>query len=449
MTTLNDGNKKAPAGSTEAISKTASTAVSGPDYTTKLPARVQAQLICDKLNGFSVQAKARDFESPYAECWQAIQDKADKGAMIAALGQALDIQNRPENAKVLTRFLEMQPGQGSIPALADIESDIPAVEWLWENFIPRGYVTVLGAMQGAGKTALMQDIARRVMAKGEHWPDGTPIPNPGANVFYLDAEGMPEAIKERAIAWKMDRKKFFYKYPKDGEIFDLGQDKYRDMVYQSVYRVQPELIFIDSLGSINSKGENNIEDVRAIFSFLVMLAREFKAGLILSHHLRKRAGMTFEGTEITLDDFRGSGHITQMARSVLAVSVIQTSDETDRNGPRKLEVVKTNLGPYPEALGFEFVSGFPKGFVLRWGDAPRQYKAPTKEDACATWLQEVLFDEPLSLKEVVELGKSEDYSQGTIIRTRKKLGNLVLDTKGKRDPENRWRLAINLGTDEN
>ena len=449
MQTQNETNKKAPAGSTEAISGTASAAVSGPDYTSKIPARVQAQLICDRLNGLSVQARSRDFQSPYAECWQALQGKSDKGEMIAALGHALNIQGHPENTKVLTQILEMQPGQGSIPALADIESEIPAVEWLWENFIPRGYVTVLGAMQGAGKTALMQDIARRVMSKGERWPDGTPIPKPGSNVFYLDAEGMPEAIKERAIAWKMDRRKFFYKYPQGGEIFDLGQDRYRDMVYQSVYRVQPELIFIDSLGSINGKGENNIEDVRAIFSFLVMLAREFQAGLILSHHLRKRSGMTFEGTEITLDDFRGSGHITQMARSVLAVSVIQTSDETDRNGPRKLEVVKTNLGPYPKALGFEFVSGFPKGFVLRWGDAPKQYKAPTKEDNCSIWLQEVLINESLSLKELEELGKMEDYSRANIIRARKKLGSLILDTKAKRDPENRWRLAIELGSDEN
>lgn len=407
-----------------------------------LNAKIQAQLICDRLAGQAVHAKADDFGDPWKACWLAIQDKAGRNEMIAALGVALDIQGHPENANLLTQILQLKPGEVLIPSLSDIEGEIQPVEWIWEDFIPRGYVTMLGAMQGAGKTALMQDVARRMMSKTELWPDGKPIANAGANIFYLDAEGMPEVIKERAIAWKMDRKKFFYKYPQGGEIFDLGQEKYQDMVFQSVYRIQPEIIFVDSLGSINTKGENNIEDVRQIFAFLTMLARDFKAGLILSHHLRKRFGVMFEGWEISLDDFRGSGHITQMARSVLALSVIQTSDETDRNGPRKLEVVKTNLGAYPKPLGFEFAAGFPKGFVLKWGDAPKQYKAPTKEDACSQWLLETLENETLSLGELEKLGKDEDFSRGTIIRARKKLGALILDSKGKKDPENKWTLSV-------
>lgn len=405
-----------------------------------LPTKIQAQLICDRLNGLDIKAKAQDFESPFSQCWQAIEHKTDRNEMIVSIGQALDISTYPENQRVLTQILAMQPGETGVMSLQDLESEIQPVEWVWEDFIPRNYVTVLGAMQGAGKTALMQDIARRITNTGEAWPDGKPIANPGANVFYLDAEGMPEAIKERAIAWQMNRRKFFYKYPQGGEIFDLGQERYQDMVLQSVYRVQPEIIFVDSLGSINTKGENNIEDVRNIFSFLTMLARDFKAGLILSHHLRKRFGIMLEGWEISLDDFRGSGHITQMARSVLALSVIQTTNETDRNGPRKLEVVKTNLGPYPQPLGFEFVAGFPKGFILKWGDAPKQYRPPTKVDLCVEWLPDVLEDEPLSIGQLVELGEPEGFKKNTIWEARKKLGSLIGDTLGKQNKANKWKL---------
>lgn len=407
----------------------------------KLPAKVQAQLLCDRLNGLNVKAKAEDFDAPLSDCWRAIEGKTDRNEMIALIGQALDLANHPENRRVLDQLLTLQPGNMDVRSLQDMENEIEPVEWIWENFIPRNFVTLLGAMQGAGKTALMLEIARHIVNGVETWPDGSPIPNRGAPVFYLDAEGMPEAIKERATAWQIDRRKFFYKYPRTGEIFDLGQERYQDMVYQMVYRVQPEVIFVDSLGSINTKGENNVEDVRAIFSFLSGLARDFRAGLILSHHLRKRFGVLFEGTEIRMDDFRGSGHITQIARSVLALSVIQTTEETDRNGPRKLEVLKNSLGPYPKPLGFEFAPGYPKGFVVRWTEAPKPYKPPTKEDACSTWLLEVLSDGPLTLREIEELGKSEDYSRGTIIRARKKLGNLISDTKARRDRDNAWKLA--------
>lgn len=408
-----------------------------------LTARIQAQLICNRLAGKAVCAKVEDFSEPWSMCWQAIEGKSDKNEMVAALGQALDIAHHPENARLLTDILQLKPGEASsVKSLAELKDTIRPVEWLWKGYIPRGVVTVLGAMKGAGKSALMQDFARRITSPHkETWPDGQPLAQPGANVFYLDAEGMPEAIKERAIAWKMDISKFYYKYKADNEIYDLGQQRYQDMIYEAVYAVQPELILVDSLGSINTKGENNIEDVRIIFSFLTTLARDFHTGLILSHHLRKRFGVFLEGTEITLDDFRGSGHITQMARSVLAVSVIQTSDENNRNGPRKLEVVSTNLGPYPSPIGFEFEPCHPDGFMLKWGEAPKPYRAPTKEDECVKWLLDTLEDAPLSIGELTELGKNEDFSRGTIIRARKKLGSMIQGTKGHRDPDNKWKLV--------
>jgi hypothetical protein len=405
-----------------------------------LPKKLQAQLICDRLNGLDVKAKPQDFETPFAECWMALQNKTDRSEMIAAIGQVLDLSNHPENQQVLSQILSLKPGSTDLLSLQDIQDEIQPVEWVWEGFIPRNYVTILGAMQGAGKTALMLDIARRITNIGETWPDGKPVVNSDANIFYLDAEGMPEVIKERAIAWQINLKRFFYKYPKTGEIFDLGQERYQDMVLQAVYHAQPEIIFVDSLGSINTKGENNIEDVRTIFAFLSMLARDFKAGLVLSHHLRKRFGVIFEGSEINLDDFRGSGHVTQIARSVLALSVIQTTEEMDRNGPRKLEVLKNNLGASPKPLGFEFVPGYPKGFVLKWGDAPKKYKPPTKEELCAEWLLEALGEEPVSLRDLVKLGEPEGFSKALILRAHKKLGNLIVDTKGPKDPANKWQL---------
>jgi hypothetical protein len=287
----------------------------------------------------------------------------------------------------------------------------------------------------------MLDFSRRISSGNDAWPDGKPIQNPGANVLYIDAECQPEVIKERALGWKMKTKRFFLKWPQDGEIFDLAEPRYQDLVYEWAYAARPELINIDSLSMINTKGENNIEDVRRILSYLITLARDSKAGLLLSHHLRKRPGLIAPVLDLTQDDLRGSSHIVAAARSILGLSVIQTSQEFDPNGPRKLHALKMTMGPFPKPLGYEIVSGFPSGYSLKWGDAPKPYRQPDKIDLCTEWLVEVLSEKDRSLKELERLGKDDDFSRSNIIRARNKRPELFRDTKGKRDPSNTWTLA--------
>ena len=55
---------------------------------------------------------------------------------------------------------------------------------------------------------------------------------------------------------------------------------------------------------------------------------------------------------ISIHDFMGSAHITAMMRSVIGMSVVQQKGrQFSLNGPRRVEVVKTNLTPtYPPAL---------------------------------------------------------------------------------------------------
>jgi archaellum biogenesis ATPase FlaH len=401
--------------------------------------RLQAQAIHDYLEGLDVSVNQNDFIDVWARCWQAIQDKPCKADKIEALQQVLDLQNHQENTEYLNQILSAK--HITIESLDEIKDQIRPIEWLWQGWIPCGLLTVLGAMQGAGKTALLLDFSRRITNKGESWPDSQCIESQGANVLYIDAEPAPEVIKERVIAMQMNLKRFYLKWPGDGEIFDLGLELNQDKVREWTYKVKPELVLIDSLSTINTKGENNVEDVRRILSFLVGLARDFHTGLILSHHTRKKLSTPFPDWRLTIDDFRGSGHITAMARSVIGMSVIQTFEEFDPNGPRKLEVLKTNLGPYPKPLGFEIVSGFPSGMSLKWGEAPKPYREPTKEELCVEWLQEILDGQEIRVKDIIEFGKDEGFSRAVIYRAHKKLDSVIRDTKGRKDSNNGWTLA--------
>jgi|GEM_PF-4389622 len=145
--------------------------------------------------------------------------------------------------------------------------------------------------------------------------------------------------------------------------------------------------------------------------------------------------------DLTIDDFRGSSHIIAMSRSVLGLSVVRTGPELDRNGPRRLEMVKTNLGSYPEALGIEFQPLHPHGVMLRYGEEPEEYREPTQKDECAEFILELLADGPMSPKEVVEAAKDQGYSRATVYRARETLEGKVQNSKGRKNPDNEWELT--------
>ena len=146
--------------------------------------------------------------------------------------------------------------------------------------------------------------------------------------------------------------------------------------------------------------------------------------------------------DLGMEDLSGSGYITQQARVVMGLRVVQTGPEFDPNGPRELKVLKNNLGPYPKPLGFTFEPLYPEGARLKWDAvAPKEYREPTQMDACKEWLEDTLKENPEGLKprEVVKMGMERGFSQRTIYRARKELGQRVLNTQGRQSPENTWK----------
>lgn len=287
------------------------------------------------------------------------------------------------------------------------------------------------------------DLAKRII-HGEGFPDGKPGGAP-QNVIYVDAELVPQILKERAEAWKMDTSRLYLMLPKPHDSIDFGRDEYRAQLRQMAESLKPSLIIIDSLSSISSKGENNIEDIRSILSFLNELAGNSGAGMVLIHHLRKRGSqqLALPEMDVSIDDFRGSSHIIAMSRSVLALSIVQDTPEANHNGPRKLQCVKSNVGAYPDALGCQFLPLHPAGVFLRWTQqAPKPYREPSKVELCTRWLQEQLQDGPLALAELCAIGEAEGYSKPTIWRARQILGTAIIDTDGRQSPSNKWKLAM-------
>lgn len=409
-----------------------------------LTRRMQIQLIADRLAGAGNgnRVRVREFEEPWRRCWLAVSE-AGPGTAQAALLAAL--QGTPDYESVLGAILAAAPGRLSaqFPSLAQIAEELPPVTWLWPDWMPKGMISLLGAAPGAGKSYVALDLAKRIIG-GETWPDGTPLPGDCAGtVVYIDAEAIPQVINERAERWGMDRRRLFLMLPEPNDVIDFGKLEYRDHLVELMHGVGPALVIVDSLSSISVRGENNVEDVRQVLAFLNAVAREFDCGLLLIHHLRKHTLPLI--TELGIDDFRGSGHIIAMSRSVMGLSLVQTGPEVDRNGPRKLELVKTNLARYPDPLGCEFVQMHPAGVFLKWqSEAPRSYQEPTKEDECGVWLVRYLAEsgEPMRPADVIEAAEEAGYNRRMVYRAREALNGRIENTAGRKHPDNCWLLVV-------
>jgi len=321
---------------------------------------------------------------------------------------------------------------------SELSPNLDAIKWLWPDWIPVSMLTLLGAVAGAGKSMIALDLCRMVM-HGLPFPTG-PATSP-RNVIYVDAEVVPQVIKERSEKWKMDMTKFFAMLPRPNDLVDFTRSEYQEQLRSMANSIKPGLIVIDSLSSITSKGENAIEDVRQVLGFLSDIANTTQAAVVIIHHLRKRGAAQFQQAELNIDDFRGSSHITAMARSVIGVSVVQTGPDIDPNGPRKLTVLKSNLCRIPDPVGCEFLPMYPSGVLVKWNhDVPEPYKPPTKLEECTAFLKTLLRDtgEPLSPKEIIGMAREEGFSRDLVFQARKELGKHVQNTGGYKDPSNQW-----------
>jgi RecA/RadA recombinase len=417
-----------------------------------LTQRLQIQALADRLAGLPTHVSLRYLQEPYRSCWIAL-DKADPANHQEALMDA--IRHLPNAEQILQAILSARPGYVTrFASLSDIADELDPIEWVWPNRIPRGMITVLGASQGSGKSILMVDLCYRII-HNQGFPDGKPIPRPGANAIYVDAEMVPQLLNERAANYGLDRDKLFVLLPEEGEMLDLGQPRYQEKLAEMATVLEPELIVIDSLSSAHSRGQNNVEDLRQLIGYLIRLARYANCGLVLTHHIRKPSNSPqgMMGFDLGMEDLMGSGYITQQARVVLGMRVVQTGPEFDPNGPREVKVLKNNLGEYPPALSFTFLPLHTGGVMLKWDtQPPKPFREHTQLDECKEWLEDFLKKEPDGIRpvEVVAAGMEEGFSRPMIYRARKELQGHILNTSGRKAPDNRWQWseAVVMGSED-
>jgi hypothetical protein len=362
-----------------------------------------------------------------------VADHARRRELIAAAGEiaalAYDTKNGDPLAFAAERIhmLQMQRPMAVVEGStwADLDGEIGPIGWSWAGWLPNGFLTMIVAEQEAGKSILSLRIGGCFL-RGDDWPDGTPFAGEVGSVVWVEAEASQAMNLERAKGWDLPIKNVLHPLDDPLEDVQLNNHRHRAAIAEFARRPDVQLVIVDSLSGGHTLRENSSSEMIPTVKSLAELARDTGKPVLLTHHARKR-GILDIGEGMTLDRSRGSSGITQTARMVWGIDI--PDPHTPDN--RRLSVIKSNLAPKPNPLGFT-VNG--QGIVF--GEAPEPPRQETQTDRAIELLQTTLDDGPVASTVLETEAKGAAISWSTMKRAKEQLGVVA-----KRDND-RWYWAL-------
>ena len=289
-----------------------------------------------------------------------------------AVVPAIDISSMIANGIAACKRKESQvvvSGKRRINLVRMDSIEEEAITWLWEGFLPKATLTLLGGAIQAGKSTIAMSLAATV-SNGGLWPDGTRCTMPGNVIFWSSEEVVKSVVKPRLMAVGANTSRILTiesSLDEHGEpcAFDPSQDI--PLLRREILNLgSVSLVIIDPMITAVSGDTNKANDVRRSLKPIIDLAEEFDCTVLGIHHLAKNS----EGKS-TNDRMLGSQAFAAMARIVLVAAKDENSDN------RVLAISKSNIskdnGGFNYTIeGVSFPS--PKGKEIKtskviWGEA--------------------------------------------------------------------------------
>ncbi len=255
---------------------------------------------------------------------------------------------------------------------ADLEDEFSHIQWEWEGFIPRGYVTLIAGDIETGKSLLCLNLVNS-MLMGLPWPDGrTRITRPG-RAIWLDTEATEGLNIKRAKATglPLDRIRAL-----DG---DLESEGSWSLLERECQAQATEVLVVDSLGGAHMR--ENDETIKETVLRLAILARNRAIPVLLVHHLRKP--MMGEPSLFSNDRIRGFSGIKQFTRCIIGLDCPDTFEPDHR----RLAVTRLSFGPKPKPIGFSITED---GLLAFTANAPEKQEAGPQPREAEAFLREYI-----------------------------------------------------------
>ena len=291
--------------------------------------------------------------------------------------------------------------------LKELAEMLPAIEWLWPSWIPKGFVTMLAGRQGQGKSYLALSFARNFLLDVP-WPDGFRSGKTEKKVLWLDCESAQALLVQRSQEWKLPLDRIVLPDEPLAPIA-LEDSGDREKISNIVSRENIPFVVIDSLGGSHGLDVNSNRDMSRVLKPLAALARDKGIALFIVHHVRKR--YQWESDLITLDNIMGSLAISQFCRSVIVKETVK--------GVSRLRVEKINICKAPPPVGVSIKDGNVY-FARLEGDIDipvSPFVSPAAE-----WLIEELGDSPRKSGEVIKEAATAGISWRQLHKAKQELG---------------------------
>lgn len=308
------------------------------------------------------------------------------------------------------------------------------VDWLWNNRIPRRFLTLLAGPTGVGKSYVMCDVIAR-LTTGRDLPDGQPLER--GRALILSEDPYEQVLAPRLITLGADLERVCGMTLNAMATWTLADLATLDRAWHEAD--QPDLLMIDPPANFLGKAdEHRNSEVRSLLTGLNdwMDKRRQVAVCLITHVNKQGAGKGVDALSRVI----GSVAWSTTAR-VLHIFAEDPQDPSKRVFIPK----KNNLGPRLTGLGYQITEETPGSTQVVWlgptdataDNAMNAFggkKTETNADkATAFLIRQFVIKREWDSQELIDLAEKEHITRHALFnvrRTRDKPG-LPIDARSK------------------
>ena len=220
-------------------------------------------------------------------------------------------------SRLMDLLQEPDPAKGVLPEMI-------------AGLFPRGFLSVITADAGAGKTWLLLRIACDLSVGGEVL-DGLAKHETPLKVIFLEGDFGPGLIEARLRQTGFNHGPGFrvlYKsqVEENGFSLDLGTAEGKEALRDLIEGDHPDLLILDTLSAFHLSEENDNTAMKPIFMLCNRLAAEYRMAFVITHHARKPK-KSETSMAMTQHDTVGASVLQRMVGYLLGMEKQMRGDE--------------------------------------------------------------------------------------------------------------------------
>ena len=254
------------------------------------------------------------------------QKHGDKKAA-SVLQKKIELASLPEGERE-----EVNARNNLLSVIHDLD---PNKKLMPQEFIggifPRGYVSLLIAPPGTGKTIFVQRFVSDLSIGGSIF-DGFIEDEPARKCLILAGEAGYELLVRRgaSMKWAINSQnvKVLDQYEAETKDINVMLDTTGGLknVERLIDMFKPDILFIDTFSSFHESDENKAPEMKPIIKRLARLAKENNIAIIPVHHSRKRAAKE-RALSLNQDDVIGSSIMNRLVGLIVGIEPMKDDEK--------------------------------------------------------------------------------------------------------------------------